>query len=136
MWYVLVQQGLGVLERESVSEKNRDYISLHICACLKLRGKGFCQVCVLLWTLVLNLKVLGSSHGTYLPSSVPGLDIRWECIVYFPSASSGCTPLMVSVSYKKRGKPLSLMFPAPPREQAGITFSDTVNTLKLCFQTV
>lgn len=43
MKYVLVKQGLDVLERESFSEKNRDYISLYILASMKLRGKGFAK---------------------------------------------------------------------------------------------
>lgn len=66
----------------------------------------------LAWTLVLNLKVLGGSYSMRLPSSAPGLDIRWKFIVYFPNASSWCTSLMVSIS-KNRGKPIFLMFPTP-----------------------
>lgn len=51
MWYVLIKQGLDVLERESVSVKIKrggPYISLHTLESMKLRGKGSCQVCFLL----------------------------------------------------------------------------------------
>ena len=97
---------LGCSRKGKRLSENKKRGALHFPAHTReyeIKRKRLLPSLLLAWTLVLNLKVLGSSYSVHLPSSAPGLDIHRKFILYFPNASSWLTSLMmVSISLKKK----------------------------------